>query len=176
MISRLLIIALLLSLLVGCKSYEFKARNKSELAKVCLGEFPPDNKPIDRVIDTIYQDRIEWIEVDCDTIGKIEVPHVCKEKIVTETIYVNDPRQTYLIQNLEGKLELADERLKQANELNKERLRELKETHKEELGILEEKHKVSSRLLKKQRNNYLFILIAIGGLIAVRLLRMFKIL
>ena len=100
--NRLLIIALLLSL-VGCKSYEFKAQNKSELAKVCLAEFPPNYEPTDKTTDTIYKDRIEWIEVDCDTIGKIEVPHVCKEKTIKETVHVNDPRQAYMIQNLEGK-------------------------------------------------------------------------
>lgn len=174
MISRLLIIALLLSL-VGCKSYEYKAQNKSELARVCLAEFPPNYEPTDKTADTIYKDRIEWIEVDCDTIGKKEVPHVCKEKIVKETIYTTDPRQAYLIQNLEGKLELAKEREEQKDKLHREELENINRQHKEEKQSLKTKYKNETDSLRKDRNKWRLIVILIGSILGIGIIRKLKI-
>ena len=174
MISRLLIIALLLGL-ASCKSYEFKAQNKSELAKVCLAEFPPNYEPTDMTTNTIYEDRIEWVEVDCDTIGKKEVPHVCKEKIVKETIYTADPRQAYLIQNLEGKLELSEERIKQKDKLHREELENINRQHKEEKESLKTKYKNETESIRKDRNKWRWIVILMGAILGIGVIRKLKI-
>lgn len=170
--TRYLILLLAISL-VGCKSYEFKAQNKSELAKVCLAEFPPNYEPTDRISDTTYLDRIEYIEVDCDTIGKKEVPHVCKEKIVKETIYTTDPRQAYLIQNLEGKLELKQERISQLISLHSEAIGSKDNQHKEEIKTLKSKHSNELKATRKGRNNWR--LIAIIGAVVVVVIKRFRI-
>ena len=157
--------------LVGCKSYEFKAQNKSELAKVCLAEFPPNYEPTDMTTDTIYKDRIEWIEVDCDTIGKKEVPHVCEVRTVTKTITIPDSRQTYIIQNLEGKLELKRERISQLISLHSEALASKDNQHKEEIKSLKTKYSNEIDATRKGRNKWRLIAV-IGGVAFVVLKRL----
>lgn len=173
MINRLLIIALLLSL-VGCKS-TYKAKTKSELAKLCLAEFPINNEPIDTKTDTITITKTEWLEVDCDSIGKRQVPHECEVKTVVKTITVPDSRQTYIIQNLEGQIELLNLNAKNTERTNKEVINSLKKTHKEEKENLKERHDINMTLIKKQRNNYLWILIALGAILGINILRRLKI-
>src|SRR5699024_1799163 len=169
-----LIIVLLLGL-ASCKSYEFKAQNKSELAKVCLSVFPPSYEPTDKTTDTIYEDRIEWTEVDCDTIGKKEVPHVCKDKIVKETIYTTDPRQAYLIQNLEGKLELKRERISQIISLHSEAMASKDKQHKEEIKSLKTKYNNETDSLRKDRNKWRWIVILMGAILGVGVIRKLKV-
>lgn len=174
MISRLLIIALLLSL-VGCKSYEYKAQNKSELAKVCLAEFPPSYEPIDTKTDTITIIKKEWLEVDCDTIGKKQVPHECEVKTVTKTITIPDSRQTYIIQNLEGKLELKRERISQLISLHSEAMASKDKQHKEEFKSLKTKYNNETDSLRRDRNKWRWIVILIGSILGIGIIRKLKI-
>ena len=136
MISRLLIIALLLSL-VGCKSYEYKAQNKSELSKLCLYNFPFDNTP-DRIeVDTIYKDveKIIEVEVDCDTIGKkkVDVPIKEVERVINNTEYKKDPACLYYAQSLEAQIDALNERLIEKDKAHEEQIKTLQKSHKKEL-------------------------------------------
>lgn len=158
--------------LVGCNT-TYKANTKSELAKLCLAEFPLDNVPIETKTDTITVTKTEWLEVDCDSIGKKVVPHVCEVKTVVKTITVPDSRQTYIIQNLEGKLELKRERISQLMSLHSESLGNKDNQHKEEIKSLKTKYSNEIDATRKGRNKWR--LIAIIGGIAVLVLKRFRI-
>lgn len=175
MMKEIITILSLLVLTIGCKSYEFKAQNKSELAKVCLAEFPPNYEPIDIRADTITIVKKEWIEVDCDTIGKKEVPHVCEVKTVVKTITVPDSRQTYLILNLEGKLELKRERISQLISLHSEAIGSKDKQHKEEIESLKTKYNNETDSLRKDRNKWRWIVILIGAILGIGVIRKLKI-
>ena len=171
---RIVLFSFILIVLIGCKS-TYKANTKSELAKLCLAEFPINNEPIDTKIDTITITKTEWLEVDCDTIGKKVIPHECEVKTVTKTITIPDSRQTYIIQNLEGQIELLNLNAKNTERTNKEIINNLKKTHKEEKESLKERHDINMTLIKRQRNNYLWILIALGAILGVGIIRKLKI-
>ena len=140
-----------------------------------MNEFPPDNEPIETKIDTVTISVKEFIEVDCDTIGKVDIPHVCKKKIVKETVYVNDPRQAYLIQNLEGKLELKRERISQLISLHSEALDNKSKQNKEEIKSLETKYKNETDSLRKDRNKWRWIVILMGAVLSVGVIRKLKV-
>lgn len=161
--------------LVGCKSPQFTANSKSELAKLCLAEFPFDSTPIETKIDTTYIKVKEFIEVDCDSIGKKKVEHECEVRTITETITVPDSRQSYLILFLEGKLELEQLNTKQLERNHKDELSNKDKAHKEEIKALKSKHKIDNTLIRRQKNIYLLILISIGAVIVVGVLRKLKI-
>lgn len=158
--------------LVGCKT-TYKANTKSELARLCLAEFPPDNVPIETKIDTVTIRVKEFIEVDCDTIGKKQVEHECEVKTVTKTKVVQDSRQTYLIQNLEGKLELEELHRKQLEATYKDNLSNKDNQHKEEIKSLKTKHSNEIEVTRKGRNKWR--LIAIIGGVAFVVLKRFRI-
>ena len=172
--TRYLILLLAISL-VGCKSYEFKAKTKSELAKLCLAEFPVNNEPIDTKTDTITITKTEWLEVDCDSIGKKVIPHECEVKTVTKTITVPDSRQAYIIQNLEGKLELKRERISQLISLHSEAMASKDKQHKEEIKSLKTKYNNETDSLRKDRNKWRWIVILIGAILGIGVIRKLKI-
>ena len=173
MMARIIIISLLLlSLLIGCKS-TYKANTKSELARLCLAEFPLDNVPIETKTDTITVTKTEWLEVDCDTIGKKQIEHECEVKTVTKTKVVQDSRQTYLIQNLEGRLELELLHKEQLEATYRDNLSNKDNQHKEEIKSLKTKHSNEIDATRKGRNKWR--LIAIIGGVAFVVLKRFRI-
>ena len=157
---------------VGCKP-TYKANTKSELAKLCLAEFPLDRVPIETKTDTITVTKTKWLEVDCDTIGKKQIEHECEVKTVTKTKVVQDSRQTYLINHLEGKLELKELHRKQLEATYKDNLSNKDNQHKEEIKSLKTKHSNEIDATKKGRNKWR--LIAIIGGVAFVVLKRFRI-
>lgn len=168
-----ILFSIMLVVLVGCKSPQFTAKTKTELAKLCLAEFPFDSTPIETKIDTTYIKVKEFIEVDCDSIGKKKVEHECEVKTVTKTKVVQDSRQTYLIQNLEGKLELEELHRKQLETTYRDNLSNKDNQHKEEIKSLKTKHSNEIDATRKERNKWR--LIAIIGGVAFVVLKRFKI-
>ena len=113
MISRLLIIALLL---VGCKSPKYTAETKSDLSKLCVYEFPYTSKPIKIERDTIVINNVTIARdsIDCTDkhgIQYIEIETPADTIKITETITVNNPAQSYYIQDLE----FQNEKLEKSN-------------------------------------------------------------
>lgn len=164
---ELIIIALLLSL-VGCKTYEFKAQNKSELAKICAKEFPPSDIPHKIERDTVidYQDRI--VEVDCDELeGVQEVP--CKDsvKTIVETRYVKDVAQWFYTLELEHKLEKAEEALAENKAETKKHIAEIQKTANAKIKEAEKETKKANSKVNRYKL-VMFILGAVGCVIMFR--------
>lgn len=173
MINRLSLLLLLVSL-VSCNA-TYKAKTKSELAKLCLSEFPFDATPTETKIDTTYIKVKEFIEVDCDTIGKKQVEHECEVKTITIDRIVPDSRQTYLINHLQGQLELKEESLKQLAELHKDELSNKDKQHREENESLVTKYKNETEVIRKESKKYKWIVWLGGGVIGLLLLRKLKV-
>ena len=113
MISRLLIIALLLSL-VGCKSPKYTANTKADLSKLCVYEFPYTSKPIKIERDTIVINNvtIKRDSIDCTDkhgIQYIEVKVPNDTIVITEVQTVDNPAQGFYILDLEFKNEKLEE-------------------------------------------------------------------
>lgn len=169
-----ILISILLLSLIGCKP-TYKANTKSELARLCLNEFPMDIMPIETKTDTTYIKAKEFIEVDCDSIGKKQVEHECEVREIIRTETVQDSRQTYLINHLEGKLELEELHKKQLEEQYKDNLSNKDKQHKEEVKSLKTKYKNETDAMRKDRNKWRWYVIIGGGVLVVLLLRKLKV-
>lgn len=115
---------ILLLALVGCKSPAYVAQTKSELAKLCVYEFPPSNVPIkvERDTITIHHTTIVRDSVDCtDKVGIQYIDRYLPSDTIKyyEKIYLPDASQDWYIKDLEFQLE-------KTNEHNKELLADFK--------------------------------------------------
>lgn len=93
---RILLSSLLLTFLVGCKSYEYKVKDKPKLAELCVYEFPMEIKvPKPEIKVNISHVTKKVIDsVDCtDKTGfvPIEIEIEVEEKHTEEIKYLSDP-------------------------------------------------------------------------------------
>lgn len=99
--------------MVGCKSPTYTAGTKSDLAKLCVYEFPASPIPLKTTRDTIVFTTIKHVRDSIDCTDKVgyqevlsEVP--CLEVEITETNTVQDASKDWYIKDLEFSLEKAE--------------------------------------------------------------------
>lgn len=85
---KILLSSFLIALLVSCKTYEYKVEDKSNLAKLCVYEFPiVDIELPEPKTDTIikHHTRVVVDSVDCRESNKIEYVY---RTIPNDTVYI----------------------------------------------------------------------------------------
>lgn len=125
---KILLSSLLVFLLLGCKTYEYKVKDKSSLAKLCVYEFPiVDIELPTPKTDTIIKHHTTVVvdSVDCRESNKIEYVY---RTIPNDTVYITrteyrvDPMASarmQLIADLERQSSYLKHDLEKANKAQK---------------------------------------------------------
>lgn len=136
---NIILLILILFSLIGCKSPQFTADTKAELALLCVEQFPQEE--LDRETDTIFEDKEVFIikEIDCDSIGtkEVQIKVKYKDRVVKEIVTVRDTSKDFLVIMLQADKEVLEAQVKR----EQAELKEVKQSHKKELKDAKKQYK-----------------------------------